>query len=237
MVRKTVKCYSKKSTIEDIGNGLFASIPIKKDQVIAEFKGKLRAPGTKLTSNRSNIYFLDEYILECGVNDLASFSNDPIKFPTKRRKLMETLYSTEPFYYINPNCKINATIKINTDLHRAFLIALCDIKPDEEIFNHYGFDYWFGKECAKLGFDEESEIEQNGFPEKMFEYPAFTSYINTFYPEYTLKEINKYKKGYDYIIECEGSYVVIYMKNYLKHMNKVSHEEYHKISLLNQLLA
>ena len=143
MLKRLPKAYSKNSNIPSIGKGLFAITNIKKGSIIAEFKGKLKKPGENLNSSRSNIYFNDEYILECPPNDMASFANDVINFTKKRRHLMKSLKSEEPFYTKHPNTNINAEIKINNNMHRAFLIAAVDIVMNEEIFCHYGFMYWY----------------------------------------------------------------------------------------------
>jgi hypothetical protein len=76
------------------------------------------------------------------LTDLASFANDAINFTRKRRQLMKSLQSNEPFYTKYKNTKVNAEIKINDDLHRAFLIACNDITTNEEIFCHYGFMFY-----------------------------------------------------------------------------------------------
>lgn len=220
MVAKKSKVCSGQSTIPGIGNGLFAIVPIEKGSIIAEFKGKLRNPGEKLTSDRSNIYFNDEHILECNPSDLASFANDAIKFPETRRQLMTSLRSDEPFYKLNPNCSINSSIKLNDKLHRAFLIATRNIKQGEEIFNHYGFSYWFSTEITKLGFSKEEEIEQNGFPSMIFEYPGFLNYVRLVYPEYASHEIKQYKGGYDFIVTYKtGKNLLIHLEDY---SNKIS---------------
>lgn len=85
--------YEKESSVPNIGKGLFAKTNIKKGSIIVEFKGKLRKPNehSLIKDGRSNIYFEDDYVLECPENDLASYANDAINFTRKRRKLMETL--------------------------------------------------------------------------------------------------------------------------------------------------
>lgn len=217
--------YSKKSTIPGIGKGLFAKVPIKKDYFIAEFKGQLRSPGEKTESNRSNIFFYDGFILVCGDDDLASFSNDPIMFPElkpeNRRHLIASLRSEKPFYEINPYCTINARISIDTDSHRAFLFAMCDIKKDEEIFNHYGFDYWFQTEISELGFLKEDEIEQNGLPSKIFEYPAFINYVRATYANYLSLNIIDFGESHGVLVNFpNGRRLLMHLKDYSKLITK-----------------
>jgi SET domain-containing protein len=219
--KRPIKVYAKESTVPDIGKGLFAKVDIKKGSIIVEYKGKLRKPHEKTTSSRSNIYFNDEFVLECPANDLASFANDTINFTNVRRQLMKSLMSDEPFYKKHSNTKINATIKINDNLHRAFLIAFDDIKTNEEIFCHYGFMYWYKKEISKIGFLQEDEIEKNGFPQNIFEYPAFLSYIKEFYPDYVRHEIKPFGENHDVIIHLDDDqYVVMMIENFANDIEK-----------------
>lgn len=220
MLNKQQKVYSKQSTLPNSGKGLFAKVPIKKGSIIIEFKGTLRVPGENLNSMRSNIYFNDEYILECDSNDLASYCNDGINFHTQPRKLIEALKSNKPFYEKHSMATINAKISLN-ETHRASLVSTEDIDVGEEIFCHYGFEYWFKMEMIKVGFLLEEEIEQNGFPEKIFEYPAFTSYVHEFYPDNTGIEIKPYKDFYDVVIDFPNDRsLVMAMTNHSKYVRK-----------------
>lgn len=178
--------FTKISTIKDGGNGLFTKDQIKKGAVIAEFRGELVAPNVKKQgNNRSIVYFNDGYRLYCDEDDLASFANDCVEFPTVRRKLMKTLRTCEPFYQKHEYANLNAEIILRESdgQHKAFLVAAMDIKRNEEIFCHYGFIYWFFKEATELGFLEEKEIDMKGFPENLHTYVAFDKYIKTFYPD------------------------------------------------------
>lgn len=207
------------STISNIGDGLFSNIDIKKGSIIIEFKGKLKKQGC--ASKRSNILFNDGFFLECPVTDLASYANDAINFTGIRRKLVEALCSREPFYTKHSGINVNAEIKLNDKLHRAFLIATRDISVNSEIFCHYGFMYWFQQELA-LGFLQENEIEENGFPEKIFEYPAFTSYIKHFYPEYISHAVEAYDNCFDIILSMKGGwYYIISIDNFANKIEKI----------------
>jgi hypothetical protein len=54
---------------------------------------------------------------------------------------------------------------------------------------HYGFLYWFEKERLE-GFLQEDSIVENKFPNaKIFEYPAFKSYLKEFYQDMLTYEI------------------------------------------------
>lgn len=223
MSKRSVKVFVKDSNIHSIGKGLFANTNIKKGSIIIEYKGKLRNPEEKPTSSRSNIYFNDEYILECPSTDLASFANDAINFTKKRRQLMKSLRSEEPFYIKHQNAKVNAEIKINDNLHRAFLIASDDISINEEIFCHYGFMYWYKTEITTVGFLQEDEIDKNGFPDKIFEFPGFMSYIKEFYPKYVSHEVKPFKKNYDVILHFnDGHHIVMAIENFANKIQTIN---------------
>jgi hypothetical protein len=230
------KTYSKKSSVPSFGKGLFAQVDINKGSIIVEFRGKLRRPHDKVSSSRSNIYFNDGHKLECPPTDLASFANDAINFTGNRRKLMECLKSSTPFYEKHPNTKINAAIKLNDNLHRAFLIAEEDIKIGDEIFCHYGFMYWFRTELTTVGFLEEEEIEKHGFPEKIFEYPAFLSYVKEFYPGYVKHSVMTYDDTYIFVVHLKNGFKVsMPMENFSRIISRVSGADAEEVLAKNRL--
>lgn len=219
---KSEKVYVKESNVQNIGKGLFANTDIKKGSIIVEFKGKLRKPKDSLIDQRSCIYFNDNYILECPADDLASYANDAINFTKKHRKLMEALSKNEPLYKKHKDTKINASIKLNDKLHRAFLIAEDDIVPNEEIFCHYGFNYWFQTEITKIGFLQEDIIDKNGFPEMIFMYPAFKEYIKEFYPKVNKIEAHETDEFYDVVVYLsDGNNIIMPMTNYAKKISRI----------------
>lgn len=227
MSKRLIKVYVKDSNIKGIGKGLFAKTEINKGSIIVEYKGKLKKQSDKMTNARSNIYFNDGCILECSINDLASYANDAINFTEERRKLMKSLKSEEPFYKKHENAKINAEIKINDNLHRAFLIANQDIKKDEEIYCHYGFMYWFKKEMIR-GVLVEEEIKQNGFPNDIYKYPGFINYMKEFYPKYKSHKIKKSEQddNYDLVIHLsDGNYILMPMKNFEHDVVKIESDK------------
>ena len=193
------KTYVKDSNITGIGKGLFAATKIQNDDVIVEFTGKLLAPKEKLTDRRSNILFNDGYKLQCDHDDLASYANDLIDFPKKKRYLLKNLLANKPFYNKHPNTCINAIIIANEDEHRAFLIACDDILPNDEIYVHYGFMYWIKSEFFDIGFLDQKIISQARIPIYLSEYDAFFEYVKVFYPKYVSHEIISLK-GYDRIV-------------------------------------
>ncbi len=191
LIKKIVEknVYSKISTNSSLGNGLFAKRDIKAGEQFAEFIGTLYEPNQRTGNNRSTIRFSDGYLLSCDQHDLASFANDCIDFPTERRKLLSTLNLSKPFYHKYLNTIQNSEILLDDETHRAYLIALTDIKKDEECWIHYGFLYWFDQEKSK-GFLQEDDESKEKFPDvKIFKYPAFESYLKEFYPNMINYEI------------------------------------------------
>ena len=211
----------KSSTIPNIGKGLFAKKNINSSEIIVEYVGILKKPGQKSKSGRSNIMFLDGYHLDCPESCRASFANDPIKFTQERRKLIESLKSDKPFYDIHDNCRVNAEIYLDNEKHRAFLIAQTNIKKDEEIFTHYGFPYWFNQELG-IGFLFEDEIEENGFPETIHEYPAFLNYIKKFYADFEKLETKVFPNGSHLKVILKGDVsITMDIPNYRKIIQRV----------------
>lgn len=195
--------YVSQSTIPNSGKGLFARKTIKKGTVIAEFKGKiLRKVDDESEDSNSMVDFQDGFVLVCDETDVAaSFANDFVQFPTTRRKLMESLRSNTPFYSIHPNATRNSNIDLDTANHRAFLVASTKIRCGKEIFTHYGFNYWFLKEISTLGFLEEQEIKENGFPETLHQYPGFLSYLKLVHPDH-VKIISKIAADQSGVLIC-----------------------------------
>lgn len=232
-IKKLDKVYSKNSNIPNSGKGLFAKKYIKKGETIVEYTGSLKKLSAKTNSNRSLIYFEDGFILECPNDDLASFANDAINFNRQRRKLMAALKSNKPFYRIHTNARVNAELKTNVISHRAFLIAYENIEVGEEIFCHYGFDYWFRTEIQFIGFLEEDEIETNGFPEKIFEYPAFNSYVKEFYPKTTHVEISEIPDKDKFMVtiyQNDDTHIPLTLKNYAKCISRIAAKEYDEMN-------
>lgn len=183
--------YKNTSKITSLNNGLFAKRDIKAGEKYAEFVGELYGPNQHTNNHRSTIRFSDGYLLSCGLDDLASFANDCINSPLERRKLLSTLESNEPFYCKYPNTIQNSELVLDDDNHRAYLVAIQDIKKDDECWIHYGFLYWFEQERLK-GFLQEDSTTETKFPNaKIFEYPAFKSYLKEFYPSMLTYEITK----------------------------------------------
>lgn len=121
----------------------------------------------------------------------------------------------KPLYKKHKKSTINATIKLHDNTHRAFLIALCDIKKDDEIFCHYGFMYWFFCEASDIGFLPEEELDKNGAIREIFKYPAFVKYIYEFFGDVDRIEYVPYSQTTtDVIIHHKtGGCVVMPLKN------------------------
>jgi SET domain-containing protein len=215
MSNKKLRAYVKESKIPNSGKGLFARDDIKKGLIIAEFKSVVKEMGN-LTQTRSNIFFNDNKILECYLDDVASFANDAIHFTKVQRKIMESLNSREPFYKKYKNCEINATIKLYENAHRAVLVATQDILKDSEIYCHYGFDYWFKNEGNDVGFIPDKDlIAAKGEIHELYRYPGFLSYIGEFYHDIVKIEYKPYDKNTTDVIlhHNSGGFSVLPFKN------------------------
>jgi len=207
---KKLRSYVKDSTIPLCGKGLFALTDIKKGLIIAEFKGILKSENTVQTQKRSNIFFNDNSYLDCYPNDIASYANDAIDITRNRRKLIDSLKENEPFYKKHKNTNVNASIKLYENVHRAVLIALCDIKKDEEIFCHYGFNYWFNIEATQVGFMPDEELDKNASIDQIYKYPAFTKYIYEFYNDIVKIEYKQYDETTtDVILHYKSTEVLV----------------------------
>lgn len=227
--------YVDKSTIPNAGLGLFASSIITKNSIIAEFTGKIYTNNADINiyDTRSNIMFNDGYIMVCCDMDLASYANDAIIFPENRRCLMKALESHQPFYDLHQNCIINAAIILDNKLHKAYLTAKHDIHKNQEIFVHYGFSYWFHKEITTLGFNYESEIDLYGFPKNIHEYPAFLSYMKTFYGDYSYHHVSQYINHHKITIYHGDSTTLLYLKDYSQSIRLKKNHEYDINSQMN----
>lgn len=120
--------YVKTSQLPDAGKGLYTSIAIFKDEVIAVFKGerlshKEAALRIKKNADGYFINMLDGSILDSQqVSCFAKYANDS-------QGLKKTSF---PY---------NAEITLD-DEEQVCLVALKKIKPGEEIFCSYGKKYW-----------------------------------------------------------------------------------------------
>jgi SET domain-containing protein len=100
------------------GLGLFATGPIKKRAIVAEYWGKIV---TDEVVNRSN----GKYFFDLG---------DGLAIDGKSRKNMAR--------YINHSCKPNCEPRENGKQKRVFIVARRDIKAGEEFGYDYGREYW-----------------------------------------------------------------------------------------------
>jgi hypothetical protein len=114
-------------------------------------------------------------MIQCYPDNLATFANDVINFDKiidKRRSLTKT------FYTKHKNTNITAII----DTNDVTLVAKETIKENEEIFIHYGFQYWFMTE-ARLGFLPEFEKPEYDLDKIPLNIKTNKLYINIFYPK------------------------------------------------------
>lgn len=214
-----VLTYVKRSTLpndtkHNLEKGLFAKKNIPNQSVIVEFIGKVTKNSKSKDESDSIVMFEDGSKLVCPNTDKASLARDPIKLPKFRRQLIKSLNSDVPFYDIHDNARINADIFIDNERHRVFLIASSNIKKHEEIFCHFGFPFWFTSELSQ-GFLQEEEIEENGFPETIHQYPAFISYLKKFYRTMINLEANITKeRTYLRINLLDATHISLIIPNY-----------------------
>jgi SET domain-containing protein len=120
--------YIQTSQLPNAGKGLFTSIDIFKDEVIAIFKGEVLTD--KEASNRAKNK-ADGYFINMLDGTILDSKNTPCfaKYANDSQGLKKTSYA------------YNAEISLNDD-EKVCLIALKKIKPREEIFCSYGKKYW-----------------------------------------------------------------------------------------------
>jgi hypothetical protein len=211
--------YVKESTVPGLGKGLFAKKDIASGQTICEFTGTVSKYHDEPMVGQVTITFADGYELHCDPDSKANQAQDPIIFQkpgqVKRRRLMESLKNTDkPFYDIHENCTLNSTIFLDNLKHKVFLISESYIKKDDEIFCHFGFPHWFTEEL-KIGFLKEDEIEQNGFPKTIHQYPAFENYLKKFYKDYLRMKVKvSNKETRIKILLNKGTHVSMSIPNY-----------------------
>ncbi len=125
----------KKSSIENAGLGLFALVNFEENDIITEYKGKRinNEEVLKLT-NTNNFYYIAQL-------------NSTISIDGKRCKLKNKigLGSMINDNRQEPNCQLYAVEK-NKKL-RLFVIAIRNIKSNEEFFLNYGQKYWEQYNC------------------------------------------------------------------------------------------
>ncbi len=120
--------YTKESQIPNAGKGLFTSISIYKNEVIALFKGEVLADkvAAARAKNGQDGYFinmLDGTIMDSmNVKCFAKYANDT-----------EGMGKTK--------LKNNSKITLDED-DNVCVVAIRDIKVGEEIFCSYGKKYW-----------------------------------------------------------------------------------------------
>jgi uncharacterized protein len=118
----------KRSTLPGAGKGLFTTVPFKKGERIAEYKGKKMtwARAEKLSDERNGyvFYFNKKHVIDAWntKRGVAHFANDA-KGITRVKGL------TNNSEYV-------------TSKGRCFIEATRDIQSGEEIFVGYGAEYW-----------------------------------------------------------------------------------------------
>jgi hypothetical protein len=82
--------------------------------------------------------------------------------------------------------------------------------------------YWYKTEIKKVGFLQEDEIDKNGFPDNIYDYPAFISYIKEFYPKYVSHEIKPFKENYDVVLHFnDGHFITMPMEKFADKIERI----------------
>ncbi len=120
--------YTKSSQIINSGKGLFTTILIYKDEVIALYKGRIlsQIEAKQKAEKGNDIYFIN--LLDGSIMD-SMHSNCFAK------------YANDAIGYTISEFKNNAKIALNEN-GNVCLIATRNIKPESEIFCSYGKSYW-----------------------------------------------------------------------------------------------
>lgn len=137
--KETDYLFIKESQLPNAGKGLFTSIEIFKDEVIAIFKGEILTDkeAAKRAKNNTDGYFINM------LNGTIMDSNHIFcyaKYANDSQGLKKTSFA------------YNAEISLDDD-EQICLLATKKIKPGEEIFCSYGKKYWqkFKKQVIKPG--------------------------------------------------------------------------------------
>lgn len=120
--------YLKPSLLKNAGKGLFTAINIYENEVVSLFKGELLSDkeALKRATNKQDGYFINllngSIMDSMHVNCFAKYANDSEGFTKNKFK---------------NNCKISLT-----ENNKVCLVAIRDIKNNEELFCSYGKAYW-----------------------------------------------------------------------------------------------
>jgi SET domain-containing protein len=131
--RKTV---IKKSTIPGAGDGLYAAVKIKKDEIIGELGGRLVSDDDESHGNH--------YI--ASIPECAWEKTHPYKYIDAKEHgghVSRINFAPSEINGIETNLQ-NAAIKQICEYPYFVFIALRDIEPGEEIWSSYGPDYDYG---------------------------------------------------------------------------------------------
>lgn len=119
--------YVQPSTLTGAGNGLFASVPIKKGTRIVEYKGKKTTWKEVVDSGVFNGYVY--YIKRNHVIDAKNYKKALARFANDARGLTRRKGITNNTMYVQEN-------------GRVFIESTKNIEAGGEIFVAYGKDYW-----------------------------------------------------------------------------------------------
>lgn len=120
--------YVGKSQLPDSGDGLYTAIKIYKDEIVAVYNGEiLTVEQAKQRAEKGT----DKYFIDLSDRIILDSMN----------VLCFAKYANDANAYKDSDFKNNAKIAFDDDSN-VCLIAIRNLKPDEEIFCSYGKRYW-----------------------------------------------------------------------------------------------
>ena len=129
----------KPSLIPNAGNGVFATKPIVKDEIIAEYRGKVFTCGLyeEFVDSGKIMRINDMFIDSIGV---AAMINDCVKFVPIDTSLSKHISEDDFKLKIWENKAYNCKFDNKND--KVFVVAMQDIQPGDELYVNYGQNYW-----------------------------------------------------------------------------------------------
>ncbi len=141
-----LKLEVRQSNIPNAGNGVFTKCDIIKDEIICEYRGLIVQvrKGHKTKAERAeenkDINLDGEYVIRG--NSVAAMINDCIDF--KKYNPFETISLLSQNGLLTYN-NLEHNCKYEKMGDKQYVIAIRDIKRDEELYVSYGINYWIPK--------------------------------------------------------------------------------------------
>ena len=132
------------SEIPGAGNGVFATDPIMKGELVGEYRGKLILEGDEI-SDRSKMIRISEFMVDgFGIDKIPciiALINDCVQFIPVDTSFSKRLTDDDFKLKLWEGKGYNCAFEQKHD--KMFAIATRDITPGEELYISYGIGYWF----------------------------------------------------------------------------------------------